>query len=169
MTDSLLSALDLNTRQVIDALAALDTDTINRKPNSGVWSLAQVVDHLTRSDMVMGRVTRGTTEPSQRDPLEKVEQMRTRFGDFESKLSAFGMLIPGNEAMELDDVVRKFTEARAQFRESVAIGDPSDLCTRFAHPLFGQLTRAEWGWFTIIHTERHLVQFSRIQSMLNTP
>lgn len=167
MTDSLLAALDLNTRQVLDALAPLDTDAINRKPNSGVWSLAQVVDHLTRSDAVMARVARGTSEPSPRDPLEKVEQMRTRFGDFESKLSAFGMLIPGNEAMELDDVVRKFSEARAHFRDSVASGDLTELCTRFAHPLFGQLTRAEWGWFTIIHTERHLVQFSRIQTMLN--
>lgn len=73
MTNALLAALDLNTRQVLDALAPLDTDAINRKPNSGVWSLAQVVDHLTR---------------------------------------------------------------------------------------------AEWGWFTIIHTERHLVQFTRIQTML---
>jgi uncharacterized damage-inducible protein DinB len=167
MTDSLLSALDLNTRQVLDALAPLDTDAINRKPNSGVWSLAQVVDHLTRSDAVMARVARGTTEPSQRDPLEKVAQMRTRFGDFESKLSAFGMLIPGNEAMEMDELIRKFTDSRAQFRDAVATGDPTDLCTRFAHPLFGQLTRAEWGWFTIIHTERHLVQFARIQAMLS--
>jgi uncharacterized damage-inducible protein DinB len=166
MTDSLLSALDQNTQSVIDAMSNLDTDTINRKPNSGVWSLAQVVDHLTRSDAVMGRVARGTTEPCERDPLEKVDQMRTRFGDFESKLSAFGMLIPGNEAMEVDDVIRKFTESRAQFRDAVATGEPDVICTRFAHPLFGPLTRAEWGWFTIIHTERHLVQFSRIQSML---
>lgn len=166
MTDSLLTALDQNTRTVLDAISALDTDTINRKPNSAVWSLAQVVDHLTRSDAVMTRVVRGTTEPCDRDPLEKVDQMRTRFGDFESKLSAFGMLIPGNEAMEVDEVVRKFTEARAMFRESVASAAPDVICTRFAHPLFGQLTRAEWGWFTVIHTERHMVQFGRIQSML---
>jgi uncharacterized damage-inducible protein DinB len=167
MTHSVLSALDQNTQSVIDAISNLDTDTINRKPNSGVWSLAQVVDHLTRSDAVMTRVVRGTTEPCERDPLEKVEQMRTRFGDFESKLSAFGMLIPGNEAMERDEVIRKFTEARAYFRDAVASADLNVICTRFAHPLFGQLTRAEWGWFTIIHTERHLVQFSRIQSMLD--
>jgi len=167
MIHPVLSAIDLNTQSVIDAISSLDTDTINRKPNSGVWSLAQVVDHLTRSDAVMTRVVRGTTEPCERDPLEKVDQMRTRFGDFESKLSAFGMLIPGNEAMDRDEVIRKFTEARAYFREAVASADPNVICTRFAHPLFGQLTRAEWGWFTVIHTERHLVQFSRIQSMLD--
>lgn len=166
MNHPVLTALDLNTRQVLDALGALDTDFINRKPNSGVWSLAQVIDHLTRSDAVMTRVVRGTTEPCERDPLEKVEQMRTRFGDFESKLSAFGMLIPGNEAIERDEVIRKFTEARAYFQDAVASADPNVICTRFAHPLFGQLTRAEWGWFTVIHTERHLVQFGRIQSMI---
>jgi uncharacterized damage-inducible protein DinB len=166
MSHDVLNALDLNTQAVIDAISTLDTDTINRKPNSGVWSLAQVVDHLTRSDAVMTRVVRGTTEPCDRNPLEKVEQMRTRFGDFESKLSAFGMLIPGNEAMDLDEVIRKFSEARAYFRDALATGELDVICTRFAHPLFGQLTRAEWGWFTIIHTERHLVQFSRIQSLL---
>lgn len=166
MTDSVLSAIDRNTQQVHDAIGALDTDFINRKPNSGVWSLAQVVDHLTRSDAVMTRVIRGTTEPCDRDPFEKVDQMRNRFGDFESKLSAFGMLIPGNEAMEIDEVVHKFSEARAQLRDAVASADLNVLCTRFAHPLFGQLTRGEWGWFTVIHTERHLVQFNRIKSIL---
>ncbi len=167
MTDSLLNALDLNTQKMLDAIATLDTDFINRKPNSGVWSLAQVVDHLTRTDAVMTRVVRGNSEPCERDPLEKVEQMRTRFGDIESKLSAFGMLIPGNEAMELDEVMHKFSQARANFRDAVASAELDAICTRLAHPLFGQLTRAEWGWFTIIHTERHLVQFGRIQSMLS--
>jgi len=166
MTTTLISSLDQNTQRVLDALASLDTDFINRKPNSGVWSLAQVVDHLTRSDAVMTRVVRGTTEPCDRDPLEKVEQMRTRFGDFESKLSAFGMLIPSNEALDLDDVIHKFSQTRANFRDAVASAELDVICTRFAHPLFGPLTRAEWGWFTIIHTDRHLVQFAHIQSML---
>ncbi len=166
MTDSVLTAIDRNTQEVLDAIGALDTDFINRKPNSAVWSLAQVVDHLTRSDAVMTRVVRGTTEPCDRDPLEKVDQMRTRFGDFESKLSAFGMLIPGNEAMEIHEVIQKFSESRANFRNEVASADLNVLCTRFGHPLFGQLTRGEWAWFTIIHTERHLVQFGRIQSLL---
>jgi uncharacterized damage-inducible protein DinB len=166
MNSEFFATFDSNSKAVIDRLTDFDTDYLNRKPNSAIWSLAQVVDHLTRTDAVMTRVIRGTSQPADRDPAEKVEQIRTRFSDLEQKFSAFGMLLPGNEALEADDVRKRFYDARQALKTALVETKADEICTRFAHPLFGPLTRTEWAWFTIIHTERHLVQFGRIQSML---
>lgn len=167
MNSEFLTLFDGNTQSITDRLSGLDTDFLNRKPNSAIWSLAQVVDHLTRTDAVMSRVIKGTSQPADRDPAEKVEQIRTRFSDLEQKFSAFGMLVPGNEVIESDDLLKRFTDARMTLKIALIETKADELCTRFAHPLFGQLTRTEWAWFTIIHSERHLTQFDRVKSMIS--
>jgi len=147
-----------NTNLLLNYLDTVADDVLFKQPSPNEWSVAECVEHLVSIERGLHNIFSGPTEAANRDPLEKQEAIKDRFLAFESKLKAFGSIIPKGRYKSREDVVNSFNQPRQQLAAL-----PEDIgwemvCTGFEHPLFGSLTKAEWLYFCMYHAERHLNQ-----------
>ena len=92
--------------------------------------------------------------------------MKKRFLESDKPMNASGVILPTGDAKSKAELIQTFTENRAKIADLIDELPEEELCLKFAHPIFGNLTRMEWVHFSIIHTQRHMRQLDRIQTQL---
>lgn len=164
----LKNKLKENTELLIETVTEVPDSKFNTQPEEGSWSVAQVVEHLYRSEFGIPKLFQGETQKDiDRAPDAYIEQMRKQFLESDRKMEASGIILPTEEEKSKEELIAKFELNRTKITELIGKLDPDELCLMFKHPIFGYLTRQEWAHFNIIHTQRHLGQIQRILSQLN--
>lgn len=164
----LQNKLEENTELLIETIAEVTESKFNLKPEEGGWSVADVVEHLYRSEFGIPKLFQGETQKNiDRAPDAFVQKMEKRFLQSEKKMKASGVILPSDEEKSKEELISKFKQNRTKVIELIGELDADELCLSFEHPLFGYLTRQEWVHFNIIHTQRHLGQIQRILNQLN--
>jgi hypothetical protein len=64
--------------------------------------------------------------------------------------------------------VSQLQAQRADLRRAVETLDLTAACIGLPHVRIGVMTRMEWVYFTIYHTERHLKQLQRLQESVTS-
>lgn len=164
----LKNKLKENTDLLIETVTEVPDSKFNIQPEEGSWSVAQVVEHLYRSEFGIPKLFQGETQKDiDRAPDAYIEQMRKQFLESDRKMKASGIILPREGESSKEELISKFELNRTKISELIGKLDPDELCLSFKHPIFGYLTRQEWAHFNIIHTQRHLGQIQRILSQLN--
>ncbi|MDZ7805532.1 MAG: DinB family protein [Gracilimonas sp.] len=164
---SLNEKLSHNTEALMNKIGQIADDQFQAKPDEETWSPAQVVEHLYRSEFGIPRLFTGETKvESDRDSEAIIEEMSVQSLDSDKKLKAKGVIIPGDEQKSKEELVSNFQSLREKIAVMADQYKGSEICTSFAHPMFGYLTREEWIYFNIFHTERHMGQIDRILAKL---
>ncbi len=156
-----------NTKKLLDYLAAVPDAFLFESPAENEWSVSECFEHLVSVERGLSTIFNGSTEAPDRDPLDKQVAIKERFLAFESKLKAFGPIIPKGRYKTRTDIVQAFNGPR---QVVMALGEQAGwerVCTGFDHPLFGSLTKAEWLYFCIYHAERHLNQMKNAVALLS--
>ena len=160
--------LEENTELLIETVSVVPESKFNLKPKEEDWSVADVVEHLYRSEFGIPKLFQGETQKEiDRAPDAFVEKMEKRFLQSDRKMKATGVILPSDEEKSKEELIAKFQQNRRAVIELIEKLDTDELCLSFEHPLFGYLTRQEWAHFNIIHTQRHLGQIQRILTQLN--
>lgn len=164
---SLKKKLDHNTEALLSKIGEIADDQFHSKPDAETWSPAQVVEHLYRSEFGIPKLFSGPVKSDpDRDSETLIAKMRSQFLDPDKKLKAKGVILPGEEVKPKEQLISNFQSLREKIAIMADENDASEVCLSFEHPVFGHLTREEWVYFNIFHTERHMDQIDRILERL---
>ena len=154
--DIIAGDLRENTDNLFRFQDSVDEHIFDNKPSDNEWSVKDCCEHIIIIEKALTYIFQGNIEKTTKDPERKIELIRNVFQDFEKKYPAPEPFRPAGAVQNKAEVKEKFSKTR---NELLRIGDKMnwiDVCLDFRHAGFGVMTRVEWIYFCIYHTERHL-------------
>ncbi|MGK4569346.1 DinB family protein [Flavobacterium sp. 3HN19-14] len=145
--------------QLIDSFSE---ENFNKIPFEGSWTAGQVAQHIKLSAGNVTSVLNGNTAATDRDPEEKIAQLRDLFMNFDTKMQSPVFIIPEFKKYKTEKFVTFFKNLEEDLSEAIENLDLSQTCLDFEIPGFGKLTRIELIAFVIFHTQRHIHQMRKI-------
>jgi hypothetical protein len=107
----------------------------------------------------MTRAMHMDAKPAERDPGERIEQLKKIFLDFSKKLTQPDFIVPEDQIYEKQSSIEELNKSFTQFKENVNSANLNDLVEGL--PL-GSITKFEIIHFVLFHTQRHLHQMKKI-------
>ena len=151
--------------ELVDIISPLSQEELNTKIQPECWSPAQIAEHLLMSyDLI--QILKGKTKLTERPIDQKVEQVKSIFLNFDIKMQSPEFIIPSNDTIDKDYLIRGLKNKRDKITEAANTLDLSVTCTDFSLPQIGEFTRFEWISFIIIHTERHIHQLKNTLKLI---
>jgi phage-related protein len=162
-TNEILSATAGAVSQITDLMSAVDDDKVNTIPYEGSWTPPKLLRHVTKSINAMTKAIQMDAQPAERDPGERIEQLKTVFLDFSKKLEQPEFLVPEERMYEKTASIEELHTSFSRFKESAEKANVNDLIEGL--PL-GPITKLEIIHFVLYHTQRHLHQMKKICAAL---
>ena len=157
--EDLLEVLEDTTSKLMEKVQRLDEVQINFIPFANSWTAAQVADHLTKSNNSIAKAMLLNGTAINRNPGARVEELRTVFLDFDSKLKSPDFILPSQDIYEREVVIDNL---RWSVEKLIEVSSESDLSEMINHRAFGDITKLEILYFVHFHTLRHIRQLDKI-------
>ena len=164
-SNEILSATSDAITELTDLMQAVDDNKVNTIPYDGSWTAPQLLRHVTKSINGMTKAIHMDAKPAERDPGERIEQLKTIFLDFSKKLTQPEFIKPEEQVYEKQASIEELKTAFHQFKESAGHTNLDELVEGL--PL-GPITKLEIIHFVLYHTQRHLHQMKRICAALKS-
>lgn len=162
-----IATLINNIEQVTDTLVQLLQSAneweLNHKPGPEKWSMAQVADHITLSNNSIAKALALKGKPVDRDPGERIEELKGIFLDFQKKFQAPEFIVPTKDIYNPQLLLKELQESIQRIRMRMYEDDLDELIN---HPAFGNISKFEILHFVLYHTQRHLRQIKEIAATL---
>jgi len=158
-TNQVLSATADAISELTDLMAAVDEDKVNTIPYEGSWTAPQLLRHVTKSINGMTKALRMDAKPAERNPGERIEELKKIFLDFSKKLIQPGFIVPEELIYEKQASIEELNKSFNRFKESAESANLYELVEGL--PL-GPITKLEIIHFVLYHTQRHLHQMKKI-------
>lgn len=160
--DKILKEIETVSTDLEKLILSFNDDAFNKKPDAQTWSAAEISEHLLLA--VGADLLYGTTKQPGRDAAMKVPEVAAVFLDFETKMQSPDFIKPTGKKM---NVVTTASEIKNQWKRivlAVSELDLSAVCTDFSIPSLGEMTRLEWVYLFIYHTQRHTRQMAQLKT-----
>jgi hypothetical protein len=160
-------------RRAREMAGELDTETFNRRPAGGGWSVAECLDHLNASARLqLPRLTEAMEDARARGLMatDRTRDGRSWIGRFVAwsqeppyriRMKTFEELEPDTRRLEPDDVLDEFQalheELIVRINEAITL-DQRRIRIRSTLNARLRLTLADWFAFLAAHGRRHLWQ-----------
>jgi phage-related protein len=161
--NEILSATSDAISELAELMSAVDDDKVNTVPYEGSWTAPQLLRHVTKSINGMNRAMQMEAKPADRDPLQRIEQLKKVFLDFSQKLKNPDFITPEEGTYEKQTAIEDLQTSFSRFKESAASANLDGLVEGL--PL-GPITKGEIIHFVLYHTQRHLHQLKNICAAL---
>jgi hypothetical protein len=157
--EHLLGLLEDTATGLIDKLQKFNEVKINLIPFANSWTAAQVADHLTRSNNSIAKALLLNGANINRNPGERVEELKTVFLDFNTKLKSPDFILPTKDIYEREFVLENLEWS---LEKVLKVSREADLSEMINHRAFGDITKFEILYFVHYHTRRHMHQLDQI-------
>ena len=97
---------------------------------------------------------------TKRAPDAGVEQIKSIFLNFSTKLQAPDFIVPLDTVHNKEQQLKDLESIQKAYLDAVTHLDLSYTCLGFKLPGAGYLTRLEWIWLNVYHTQRHIQQLN---------
>ena len=155
-----------NTEYLKDTLLGISDVIIEQSPAAGKWSILTILDHLRVTDTAIFTLGQSNATPTGRSAFTNINKVKTVFQNHEMQLPAPKSVLPKYDGKSKDDLISEMVETRkATLSQGESLGW-NEILLDFSHPITGTMTRLEWVYFSIYHTERHICQIERIKNEL---
>lgn len=144
--------------EAIAVLHATEPAQLDYTPPNGGWSVGQIAEHIM---ICSNGIPDARTKDANRPFDEKVSLFREFLSNDDQKFQADAFLSPRSyvhDVKEQIDGMRRIGEKLMHIAENRELGE---LCVDMELPQLGSLTRFEWLYFIICHTQRHTRQMLR--------
>ena len=158
----IIPQIDAVRADLLHKLARFTEDQFNTAPFDGSWTPGQVAEHVLLSVSGGLAVIRGAVNSTGRNPAEQVEPLRSLFLNFEIKMKGPDFVQPTDKPKDKAALTATLRHTWEEIAVFAANHDLHLLCSQFEMPSFGALTRLEWLWFMIFHTQRHIYQLKNM-------
>lgn len=151
--------------QLFDTISGLTDEQLNKHPEEGRWSIAQVMDHLYLMERA---ITKGIADTLAADVSKKAAVKPIHLAvDRSLKVEAPAYLEPSSEFLTLESMTEKLTQSRELLSEVTIHAEEEDLVNKsFPHPIFSNLSLKQWIPFVGIHELRHIEQIEELKAKL---
>jgi hypothetical protein len=149
--------------KLIRTIVLIKQDEINRTPFKGSWTAGQVCEHVNLSVAGMIKTLTAPANVTEREPDRYVKGIKDMFLNFNLKFPAAPAIMPAGNYHDKEMLINMLTDT---FKSFIGIVRAEDLTGTFPgaeFPGIGQLTRLEWVYLTIYHTQRHIHQLKDIK------
>lgn len=165
-TDTIIQDIQNSTRELVQVLRGFSAEQFNRKPLNGAWTQGQVAEHILLLDIRINRILKGEIKAADRPADKKIESINAFFSDLERKLSSPEGIIPSDTIKDPYALTEKINLQRQQLVWTVKTVDLEAICLSFVLDGFGEMSRLEWIYFDIYHSDRHAKQLRNEQNIL---
>jgi len=160
--DEIIPAVVVVAMQVVGFIRSLDEEKLNTVPYKGSWTPAQLVRHLLKSVSGIGPLIEKPAKPAERDPGERILQLKQNFLDITKTMQSPEFIVPEKMHYNKESLISEFEAALAPLTKLKDI-NLNELITGL--PL-GPITKLEIVHFILYHMQRHLIQMKRITEAL---
>ena len=157
-TNETLSATADVISELTDLMLSVDEDKVNTIPYDGSWTAPQLLRHVTKSINGMTKAMHLDAKPAERNPGERIEELKKIFLNFSKKLTQPDFIVPEELIYEKQSSIEELNKSFNRFKESAVNANLDDLVVGL--PL-GPITKLEIIHFVLYHTQRHLHQMKR--------
>lgn len=160
----LITELESTKANLLAVISSIPQEQFNTVPFEGSWTAAQVCDHVLKA--IGDGIFYGKTKPTERAPDERIKTLADIFLNFETKLQSPDFILPTDKPLNKHVVL---TDMESSFDKLITAAQTLDLtatCLDFEMPVMGQLTRLEFLWFYVFHSQRHTHQLNKIAKAL---
>ena len=158
-TKELFISLDDASSQLLNMIASLSEVALNTVPFHESWTAAQLASHVTKSNSSISLALNMEAKPAERDPAEKVQELRRMFLDFTTKFQSPDFISPTQGTYEKDILISKLNRSVERLKEAASKVNLTDIINL---PAFGEITKLELLHFVLYHTQRHTHQLKNI-------
>ena len=162
--NEIIPALLVVAMQIVGLARSLDEEKWNTIPYKGSWTPAQLVRHLIKSVSGIRPLIEKPTKPAERDPGERILQLKQNFLDITKTMQSPEFIVPEKMHYNKESLITEFEAALAPLTKLKDV-DANELITGL--PL-GPVTKLEIIHFIFYHLQRHLIQMKRITEALKT-
>jgi DinB superfamily len=162
--NELLASTDKAISEMLDLMSPMDNEEVNTVPYKDSWTAAMLFRHVSKSLIAMSGVMRMDAKPAQRDPGEKIPELKKAFLDFSVKMKSPDFIVPENGPYEKQSIFKELKNSLSQLKESAVHANLPDLVEGL--PL-GPITKLEILHFVMYHSQRHLHQMKKICKALD--
>jgi hypothetical protein len=165
MNKEIIPEFDNALDEFIAILSSFPQEQFNTHPEENSWTAGQVAEHIRKSLKRGVVLLSSETKPADRPADQLVEPIRNIFTDFSRKLNSPDFIIPSDMHYDKDILILELYKAK-EIGEISHDLDLSELCSAFAFPVLGNLTRLEVLNFYTYHIKRHIHQLKKIAEKL---
>ena len=158
--------IEKTTGELIQLISSTRNEELNEIPFEGSWSVAQVGDHLLKSYGLVEALSEGKVKKTERLPGVEIEKVKNIFLDFDAKYKSAETLLPTNEPIEKEKLLSGLQKRMSQIKEVIQTKDLTETCVGLPFKGIGELTRMEWLYVILYHTQRHIHQMKNILKSL---
>ena len=159
----------------LKSIAGLSEKQWTFKPAPDRWSVAEVAEHITISELTLGglvqqKIMQSPAAPEKRDQVKgKDEMILQRVPDRSHKAQAPEFLKPTGRWTTEADLVKAFEQARAANIDYIRTTNDDLRDHFFDHPVFGTLDGYQWLLLISAHSARHTEQIEEVKTDPNFP
>ena len=168
-TKEFFESLDEVSSELVHLISSADSVTINIVPldtyqvkNS--WTAAQLISHVSKSNNAIRQALNMEGKTAERDPGERVPELKKMFLDFTVKFNSPEFIRPGLHDYEKNTLISDLKKSIEQLKE---LRSKVNLCEIISLPAFGEITKFELLHFVVYHTQRHIHQLKNIFHIIN--
>jgi len=158
--------LENNTQFLKNTIADIPEKILLQEPGPDQWSIHTILDHLRVTDKGVYRLCKTEATPTDRSPMLIINQMKEKFKNRDVKLPAPKTVLPYYDGKSKDELILELEEIRSLMIDQGEALGWHEVLDGFPHPITGTMTRLEWLYFSIYHTERHILQIDSTLSQL---
>ena len=173
MKNDLTGKLLTTKNNLLQALDSFSQGNINTVPFEGSWTGGQVARHVLKSASGVLDALNGPVKAADRDPDQHSKLLSDIFLNFDIKMKSPEFVLPDEEPKDKGILTSLLGDT---FYGIITVAESEDLdviCTTFEMPGLGFLSKREFVWFTIVHTQRHIHQlkniFNHLKQQQNQP
>lgn len=159
----IVAGIDKAISGMLEMMSRLDDKEVNIVPYKDSWTAGMLFRHVSKSLNAMSKAMRTGAKPAQRDPGEKIPELKKTFLDFSTKMKSPDFIVPEEGPYEKQAILEELKNSLTQLKESSANANLTELAEGL--PL-GDVTKLEIIHFVLYHTQRHEHQMKKIYDAL---
>jgi hypothetical protein len=152
--------------KLLQTIKAVKQDEINLVPFAGSWTAGQVGEHINLSVSGMIDILSAPAQATVREPDQYVKGIKDMFLNFGLKFQAAQAIMPTAKHHDKETLISTLNNTFQKFIYIILSEDLTGTFPGTQFPGMGPLTRLEWVYLTIYHTQRHIHQ---VKDMRKSP
>lgn len=152
-------------QELLQTVAGLSDEDLNRKPADDRWSIKQVMEHLYLMEGAIAKtishqLKNGETVNAEAKPIEATTNR-------DVKVVAPDFATPTGDFATLAELEQKLAASHDMLKQVAEEADEADLEAKaYPHPVFGPMSLKQWIPFVGYHEMRHTAQIEEVKEQL---
>jgi hypothetical protein len=164
-TNELLGLLNETVSEILEVISFIDENKINTIVSEDSWTIAQVADHLIKSNRSIANALDIHSLKFRRHADLRKEELESQFLNFSVKFKSPGFILPDKNYYNKENLVKDLSDS---FKSLYDKSNRNDLSEMITHKAFGDITKLELIYFVWYHSQRHLRQIKNIFKTLKS-